>query len=73
MKKIVKEKGCAILAALSNGTLSEKQYQNYLKLKKDAVHHKLSYVEKRQKDKNFGKMVKLILKTKKKEKEIPEF
>lgn len=68
-----KEKGCAILAALSNGTLSEKQYQNYLKLKKETEHHKLSYVEKRQKDKNFGKMVKRVLKTKKKEKEIPEF
>ena len=35
--------------------------------------HKLSYVEKRQKDKNFGKMVKRVQKTKKKEKGIPEF
>jgi len=42
--------------------------QNYLKLKKEAEHHKLSYVEKRQKDKNFGKMVKRVLKTKKKRK-----
>ncbi len=52
------EPGCAVLLAVENGTLSENRYQNYLKLKKESEFHNLSYVEKRRKDKSFGRFIK---------------
>ena len=60
----VNEKGCAILSAISQGALSEKRYQNYLKMKNEAAFNDMSYFEKRQKDKNFGKMIKSVIKSK---------
>ena len=62
----VNEKGCAILSAINNGELSEKRYQNYLKMKNEAAFNDMSYFEKRQKDKNFGKMIKSVIKSKNK-------
>ena len=62
----VNEKGCAILSAINNGELSEKRYQNYLKMKNEAAFNDMSYFEKRQKDKNFGKMIKSVMKGKNK-------
>lgn len=61
----VNEKGCAILSAISQGELSAKRYQNYLKMKNEAAFNDMSYFEKRQKDKNFGKMIKSVIKSKK--------
>ena len=61
----VNEKGCAVLKAIENGTLSEKRYQNYIKMNKESVFNEMSYLEKRQKDKQFGKMVKTVMKHKK--------
>lgn len=58
------EKGCAILAAISNGDLAEQRYQNYLKMKKESEYNQMSYLEKRSKDKSFGKMVKSVMKDK---------
>ena len=58
------EKGCAILAAIKTGELSEQRYQNYLKMKKESDFNQMSYLEKRKKDKNFGKFVKLVMKNK---------
>jgi len=58
------EKGCAILAAIKAGDLSEQRYQNYLKMKKESEFNQMSYLEKRNKDKSFGKMVKSIMKNK---------
>jgi ribosome biogenesis GTPase len=58
------EKGCAILAAIANGDLSEQRYQNYLKMKKESEYNQMSYLEKRSKDKSFGKMVKSVMKDK---------
>lgn len=52
------EPGCAVRAAVENGELSEERYQSYLKLKKETEHHDLSYDEKRQKDKAFGRFIK---------------
>ncbi|OIO72188.1 MAG: ribosome small subunit-dependent GTPase A [Zetaproteobacteria bacterium CG_4_9_14_3_um_filter_49_83] len=60
------EKGCAILAAIEAGDLSGPRYQNYLKMKKESEFNQMSYLEKRKKDKNFGKMIKSTLKHKKK-------
>ncbi len=59
------EKGCAVLNAVKEGDLSEKRYQNYIKMTKESIHNEMSYLEKRQKDKQFGKHVKSVMKHKK--------
>jgi ribosome biogenesis GTPase len=58
------EKGCAILAAIKAGDLSEQRYQNYLKMKKESEFNQMSYLEKRRKDKGFGKLIKTTMKNK---------
>ena len=52
------EPGCAIRAAIETGELDEDRYQSYLKLRKETEYHDRSYVEKRQKDRDFGRFVK---------------
>ena len=52
------EPGCAVLLAVENGILSDDRYQSYLKLKKEAEYHDLSYFEKRRKDRSFGRFIK---------------
>jgi len=59
------EKGCAVLRAVKEGAVPEKRYQNYLKMKREAAFNEMSYAEKRQKDKEFAKMVKTVMKGKK--------
>lgn len=59
------EDGCAIQAAITAGQLTEARYANYVKVKSESSYHALSYLEKRQKDKDFGKMIKATLKHKK--------
>jgi ribosome biogenesis GTPase len=61
----INETGCAVLAALEEGTISEKRYQNYIKMKKESDYYEMSYLEKRKKDKAFGKFVKSVMKNKK--------
>lgn len=56
------EPGCAVLKAVKDGDLSEDRYQSYLKLKKETDFYDLSDIEKRQKDKAFGRFVKLVKK-----------
>jgi len=58
------EQGCAILAAIESGELSERRYRNYLKMKREAEFNEMSYSEKRHKDKQFGMMVKDVMKHK---------
>jgi ribosome biogenesis GTPase len=58
------EKGCAILAALENGELSDKRLKNYMKMQKESAFNELSYSEKRKKDKDFGKLIKKTIKNK---------
>jgi ribosome biogenesis GTPase len=60
----VNEKGCAVLIALVDGQLSEKRYQNYIKMNKESIYNEMSYLEKRQKDKQFGKFCKTVMKHK---------
>jgi len=62
------EPGCAIRKAIESGELDEAHMQSYLKLKKEAEFHDMSYVEKRKKDKAFGKYVREVLKDKHKNK-----
>ncbi len=59
------EKGCAILAAIQAGDLAEERFQNYLKMKRESVFNEMSYLEKRRKDKSFGKLIKTTMKNKK--------
>ena len=56
------EPGCVVLSALAAGDLSEHRYQSYLKLKKETEYHDLSYVEKRKKDRDFGRFIKTVQK-----------
>ncbi len=60
------EPGCAVLKAIDEKKLDEKKYQNYLKMKKEAIWFNSTVQEKRAKDKEFGKMVKNVMKHKKK-------
>jgi ribosome biogenesis GTPase len=56
------EQGCSILAALKDGIISQERYQNFIKLNKESAFYEMSYLEKRRKDKNFGKFVKSVMK-----------
>ena len=60
------EPGCAVTEAVKNGELPAKRYQNYIKIRKESRFHEMSYLERRNKDKKFGKMVKSVMKDKKK-------
>jgi ribosome biogenesis GTPase len=58
------EPDCAIRKAIENDELNPEHYQSYLKLKAESDFNEMSYVDKRKKDKAFGKMVKAVLKGK---------
>jgi ribosome biogenesis GTPase len=60
------EAGCAVLAALEPGSIERKQYENFLRMVKESEYYSMSYLDKRRKDKSFGKMVKSVMKAKKK-------
>lgn len=60
------EAGCAVLEALRLGNLSTGLYENYQKLKREQLHFSSTVAEKRQKDKEFGKLIKSVMKEKKK-------
>ncbi len=62
----VNEKGCAVIEAVGNGQVPEERYQNYIKIKKESNYNDMSYLEKKQKDKQFGKLIKSVMKQKKK-------
>ncbi len=53
-----REPGCAVLAAIESGELNEDRYSSYIKLKKESEFHEMSYLDKRKKDKAFGKFIK---------------
>jgi ribosome biogenesis GTPase len=58
------EKGCAVLSAIEADELLGARYQSYLKMKKESDFNEMSYLEKKTKDKNFGKMIKSVMKNK---------
>lgn len=60
------EKGCAVLSAVADGTLPEKRHRNFLKMTKEAAFNAMSYLDKRRKDRQFGKMCKSVMQHKKK-------
>ncbi|MBU1196337.1 MAG: ribosome small subunit-dependent GTPase A [Proteobacteria bacterium] len=57
----VSEKGCAILLAVEEGRLSADRYHNYIKMNKEAAYNEMSYLEKKKKDKQFGKQCKAVM------------
>ena len=59
------EEGCAVLSAVAAGLLPMDRYQNYLKMKKESLFHEMSFIEKKKRDKQFGKMCKSVMKSKK--------
>jgi ribosome biogenesis GTPase len=60
----IHEKGCAVLEAVEKNEIDSHSYENYLKMKKEKRHFEESVVEKRKKDKQFGKLIKNIVKNK---------
>jgi ribosome biogenesis GTPase len=52
------EPGCAVRAAVTSGALTEDRYSSYIKLKKESEYHELSYLDKRKKDRTFGRFIK---------------
>lgn len=62
-----REPGCSVRAALEQGILSEDRYESFLKLRKETAFHDLSYVEKRKKDKSFGRFIKSVQKNMRKD------
>jgi ribosome biogenesis GTPase / thiamine phosphate phosphatase len=59
----IHEPGCAVLAAIKSGDLSEEKYQNYIKLAKEDKYNTMSKLEKKEKDYKFGKYIKEVLKS----------
>ena len=58
----VHEEGCAVLSAVDEGKISRERYENYIKMTRESAYHEMSYLEKRKRDKEFGKMVKRVMK-----------
>jgi ribosome biogenesis GTPase len=52
------EPGCAVRAALETGVLPKDRYANYIKLKKESAYYDMSHLDKRRKDKAFGRFIK---------------
>jgi ribosome biogenesis GTPase len=52
------EEGCAILAKVASGHIATERYQSYLKLFNESKRYEMTNLEKRRKDKAFGKMLK---------------
>ena len=56
------ETGCAVLEAVERGEISRERYNNYIKIYKEFLYNEMSYVDKREKDKKFGKYVRSVMK-----------
>jgi ribosome biogenesis GTPase len=55
------EKDCAVIEAVENDELDGDKYSNYIKLKRESEHYEMTEVERREKDRKFGKFVKKSL------------
>jgi len=58
------EPGCAVRAAVDSGDLDERRLSNYLKLMKEQEFNSATLAEKRAKDREFGRMVRSVTKSK---------
>lgn len=62
------ESGCAVLEAVESGEIEKSSYDNYIKLEKEKEYFESTVLERRKKDKEFGKMVKNYKKDRSKKK-----
>ena len=58
------EPGCAVRAALADGTLDEARFTRYRKLAREDAHNSAALHERRARDRDFGRMVKRVMKEK---------
>ncbi|OGZ26783.1 MAG: ribosome small subunit-dependent GTPase A [Candidatus Nealsonbacteria bacterium RIFOXYB1_FULL_40_15] len=63
------EPGCEVIKAVKSGRLDKEKYSNYINLRKEAEYYEMSDVERREKDRQFGKFVKNAIKDLKKYKD----
>ena len=54
------EPGCAVREAVHSGEISQDHYDNFLKLREESAFYHMSYVEKRKKDRDFGRYIKSV-------------
>ena len=52
------ETGCAVLEAVENGEIDKTSFENFLKMEKEKAHFESTVVQRRKKDKEFGKIIK---------------
>lgn len=62
-----REGGCAVKEAVEEGRLEHGRYKSYMKLRRESAFNEMSYLERRRKDKSFGRMVKDVTSHRKKE------
>lgn len=60
-----KEPGCAVRSAIEAGNLEERRLENYIKLMKEQDFNNATLAERRAKDRDFGRYVKSVMKSKK--------
>ena len=60
------EVGCAVRKAVEENRLDAGRYESYQKIRKESEYYSMSYLEKRRRDKSFGKMCKAVMKNNKK-------
>ena len=56
------EPGCAVLAAVHAGEISQVSLDGFLKLQKESTFNDMTYAEKRKKDRDFGRFIKSVKK-----------
>lgn len=56
------EPGCAVLKSLERGEIDAEHFNNFIKMRRESEHHLSSYVEKRKKDRAFGRFIKSVKK-----------
>ena len=54
----VNEPGCAVLKAISSGSLDQGKYDNYINLAEENEYNTMTKLEKREKDRKFGQFIK---------------
>ena len=62
------EPGCAVQAAIADGTLDPERLRRYRKLQSEDRRNTESIAQRRSRDKNFGKMIKSVMADKRKDK-----
>ena len=60
------EKGCAVLEALETGELDEEAYHNFRKMERERDRFEMNAIERKKKNREFGRMIKEVKKHRKK-------